>query len=185
MAKKRKIALLEENKETSRVVDNTRGSHLWSYNHYRSRILTSLLNDLIELENEGLDEENCKMVRRSLEYFVNASTSVPKGGFLSGGPLYKEIESFAATYKEWNDVNGRDEFNIQMRRKKVRELRKNRQRISNKIRKLQYELENNLDQKVLHDSYNAIGDIIKLVPGIFKNLSSSYNDYLKKGGKAA
>lgn len=172
----------DKNSTTSRAVDNTRGSHLWDYNHYRTSILTSLLNDLTDLEKKGLDEDKCKIVRKSLDYFINASTSVPKGGILSGKPLFKEIEKFAETYKKWNDINGNNTEDISKRTMLVRKLRKNRQDITNKCRKLQYELDNNLDQKILTDSYSAIGYLIKIVPGLFKNLTSSYNDYLKRGG---
>lgn len=167
----------------SRNVDNTRGSHLWSYNHFRTSILTSLLNDLIDLENNGFENENiCKQVQRSLEYFINASTHVPQGGFLSGGPLYKEIENFKEAYVAWNNVHGGDDVHKSQRRKYMRKLRDRRQSISNKVRRLQYELENNLDQKILHDSYRAIGEMITMVPNVFINLSVSYKDYLKRGG---
>lgn len=181
MSKQSRLRRLQLPQE-ARNVDNAQGSHLWAYNHFRTNVLTSLLNDLIDLENEGLDENYCKEVRRSLEYFINASTNIPKGGFLSGGPLYLEIDSFAKTYKEWNDVNGQDPDYIKKRRALIKSLRKKRQTISNKVRRLQYELENNLDQKILTDTYNVIDDLIKLVPNLFKNLTSSYKDYLKATG---
>ncbi|PSL24035.1 hypothetical protein [Chitinophaga ginsengisoli] len=178
MSKKSRIKQLAVSKE-SRSVDNTHGSNLWTYNHFRTSILTSLLNDLIDLENDGLNEDICKVVRRSLEYFINASTNVPKGGFLSGGPLYLEIETFARTYKEWNDVDGKLPENVKQRREYLKKLRKQRQAITNKVRRLQFEIENNLDQKILADSYRAIGEIIGLVPNIFKNLTASYHTYMK------
>lgn len=178
MSKKSRLKKLES-PQAPRNVDNTRGSHLWAYNHFRINILTSLLNDLIEMENEGLTEEYCSQVRKSLEYFINASTNVPQGGFLSGGPLYKEIESFSETYTAWNDINGKSPENTKYRRKLVGELRKKRQKITDKVRKLQYELDNNLDQKILEETYNAIGNLVNMVPNLFKNLSSSYKTYLK------
>lgn len=170
--------------KASREVDNTRGSHLWSYNHFRTRILTSLLNDLIDLENSGFEDDKiCDKIQLALDYFINASTHVPQGGFLSGGPLYKEIENFKNTYVRWNNIKGGKDIHRVERRKRIRELRDKRQKISNKVRKLQYELDNNLDQKILHDTYRAIGNIIGMVPDIFKNLSDSYADYLKRGGQ--
>lgn len=178
MSKKSRLKQLALPKE-SRKVNSTYGSQLWSYNHFRINILSSLLNDLIDLENEGLEEDICKVVRKSLEYYINASTNIPEGGFLSGGPLYLEIESFADTYRQWNDVKGKEPEVIKQRVKIIRILRKKRQKITNKIRRLQFEIENNLDQKILADSYNAIGEIINLVPNIFRNLGSSYKDYLK------
>ncbi len=171
--------------QKSRAVDNTRGSNLWSFNHFRTSILTGLLNDIIDLENQGLEEDHCNIIRKSLEYFVNAATNVPEGGLFSGKALYLNIEYFLNTYKSWNDIEGNKPENLIKRRKIVSKLRERRQDITNKSRRLQYELENNLDQKLLSDSYTAIGEIIKLVPNIFKNLSTSYSDYLKRGGKGA
>ncbi len=171
--------------EGSRDVNNTQGSFLWQYNHFRTDILTSLLNDLMDLENDGMDENICQGVQKSLGYFVNASTAVPKGGFLSGGPLYKEIEEFQITYVGWNNINGRSPELSKQRRQMLSLLRQKRQRISNKVRKLQFELQNNLDQKILADCYNAVGELIKLVPGMFKNLASSYGDYQKQSSAKA
>jgi hypothetical protein len=182
-SRKRKLKKVVDAR-VSRNVDNTQGSHLWSFNHYRINILTSLLNDIIDLENDGLEEDTCKIVRKSLDYFINASTNVPVGGFLSGKALYEEIESFANTYKEWNGIEGKTPEFVDQRRQIVKQLRRKRQGITNKVRRLQYELENHLDQKLLADSYTAIGEVIKLVPNVFNNLASSYGDYLKRSGNA-
>ena len=166
--------------EGDRSVNNYRGSALWQYNHFRISILTSLLNDITDLENEGMEENICQMVQKSLNYYINASTAVPQGGFLSGGPLYKEIENFHKIYVEWNGIEGKNNPKISAeRRKKLSSLKKQRQRITDKVRRLQYELQNNLDQKILHDSYNAIGEMIGVVPNMFKNLSASYKLYKK------
>jgi hypothetical protein len=172
-----------ESRGGPKVVNNRRGSHLWAYNHFRTSIITSLLNDLIDCENEGIEEGICRQIKKSLNYYINASTNVPSGGFLAGGSLYKEIESFYHVYEKWNGVDGTTRDAIIERRNLVRVLRKKRQNITDKIRRLQFELENNLDQKILYDSYQAIGDIINMVPGVFKNLSLSYSDYLKRGGQ--
>lgn len=175
----RKIKKVEES-NASREVDNTRGSNLWSFNHFRIRILTSLLNDLIDVENEGLcNEDVCLKIQTSLDYFINAATEIPKGGFLGGGPLYLEIESFKVTYIKWNGVEGGTQLHKIERQKLLRQLRKKRQIISNKARKIQYLIENNLDQILLKDAYRAIGEMINMVPSIFINLSSSYKDYKK------
>jgi len=163
-----------------RHVDNTQGSPLWQYNHFRTSIITSLLNDLVDLENEGMAEDICKQIQKSLRYFVAASTEVSTGGFLSGGPLYVEIQQFLDTYVEWNDINGRTLENSKQRRKKLSVLLKKRQDITDKVRRLQFELQNDLDQKILADSYNAIGELINIVPGMFRNLTSSFGQYTKR-----
>jgi hypothetical protein len=165
-----------------REVDNTRGSTLWSFNYFRKNLLTDLLNDLYDLEATGLDDEICLKIQASLEYFGNAATDIPEGGFMTG-PIYKDIEKFASLYENWNAIKGKDEDNKQKRRDVRLKLKKQRQIITNKSRKLQYELDNNLDQKLLEAGYRAIGDLTTLVPDLLNNLTQSFNEFVKRGGK--
>lgn len=165
-----------------RNVDNTRGSTLWSFNHFRKNILTNLLNDLYNLEASGLDDEICKKIQAFLEYFGNASTEIPRGGFMTG-PLYKDIEKFGDLYESWNNIKGESEESAGKRREVRLKLKKQRQTITNKSRKLQYELDNNLDQKLLEAGYRAIGDLTTLVPDLLNNLTQSFNEFVKRGGK--
>lgn len=168
----------------SREVDASRGTALWGFNFLRMRVLTSLLNDLIDFENAGFDEEEyCKAIRRMLDHLANAATEVPSGGFLTGS-LYEEIDSFAKTYANWNGVNGKSPEAAEQRRKEINKLKKQRQKISDKARRLQFELSNDLDQKLVAETYSALGDLITLVPDAFRNLSRSYRDFQLRGGLA-
>lgn len=167
--------------ESPRTVNAERGTTLWAYNHYRRVMLTSLLNDLIDLENIGLEEEYCQIVQRSLGYFVNATTEVASGGFLTGN-LHVEVERFERLYKEWNDINGTNPRYAAARRELLVKLRRRRQKITDKVKDLQFEFENGLDRKILADVYAAVGDLIKLAPDLMKNLGSSYAEYIKRGG---
>lgn len=166
----------------SRRVDNTRGSMLWSFNYFRSNILTSLLNDLYDLESQGLDDDICNKIRTFLEYFGNAATEIPRGGFMTG-PIYKDIEKFTQLYANWNEIKGQDSQSRQEREEARRKLKVQRQVITDKTRQLQYELDNNLDQKLLQAGYQAIGDLTTLVPDLLNNLTHSFNEFVKRGGK--
>jgi len=166
----------------SRSVNNRRGSKLWSFNYFRSNILTSLLNDLYDLESNGLEDEICRKIQASLEYFGNAATDIPRGGFMTG-PIYKDIEKFAQFYAQWNDVRGKGEEDRQERAKSRLKLKRQRQVITDKARQLQYELDNNLDQKLLEAGYSALGDLTTLVPDLLNNLTQSLNEFVKRGGK--
>jgi len=170
-------------KDPSRAVDNTRGSMLWSFNFFRINILTSLLNDLYDLESEGLEDEICEKVQASLEYFGNAATDIPQGGFMTG-PIYKDIGKFTETYIDWNKIKGNDDESREERRAIRLKLKKHRQTITNKARRLQYELDNNLDQKLLEAGYRAIGDLTTLVPDLLNNLTQSFNEFVKRRGKS-
>lgn len=167
--------------KSNREIDNRRGSKLWAFNHFRSPILTSLLNDLVDLEKDGLEDQYCNKVRTWLDYFTNYSTEFPRGGFMTG-PIYKEIDQFTKIYRQWNEIKGSTEEAIRERRQALVKLRKQRQNITDKARRLQFELENELDQKLLADTYRAIGELIQLVPNLFQNLANAYGEYRKRGG---
>ena len=179
--KKRKSPQKRTQEDQSRNVDNTRGSTLWSFNYFRKNILTNLLNDLYNLESTGLDDEICNKVQASLEYFGNAATEIPKGGFMTG-PIYKDIEKFVELYIEWNNIKGEDQESGLKRKEARQKLKKQRQIITDKARRLQYELDNNLDQKVLESGYRAIGDLVTLWPDLLNNLTQSFNEFVKRGG---
>jgi hypothetical protein len=180
MAKHRKDQPAKTN--GSRAVDNTRGSPLWAFNYFRSQVLTNLLNDIVDNEVAGFSPEHCDKVARALEYFVNATTDIPGGGLLTG-PIYPTVDRFAVLYREWNDIHGELDRAIEDRRYKLYELRRQRQKISDKARSLQYEIENNLDRQLLKKAYEALGDLITLVPQTFANLTGAIEEFLKRGGE--
>jgi hypothetical protein len=168
--------------EAKRAVDNSTGSPLWAYNFLRTRVLTSLLNDLVTLEQTGLEDRYCDMISTGLEYFINASTEIPSGGFLTGN-LSDEIEKFAGMYKNWNDIRGTEPKDAYDRHLILGELRNQRQRITDKARRLQLEIEQNMDVALVFDTYKAIGGLIKLVPDTFTSLAGAVGEYVKRGGK--
>ena len=165
----------------NRAVDNTRGTPLWAFNYFRSQILTNLLNDLYDHEAARFSQEYCDKITRALEYFVNATTEIPSGGLVTGA-IYPTVDRFTVLYREWNDILGESTRSIEDRRYKLHELRQQRQKISDKTRSLQYEIEHNLDRQLLKKSYEALGDLITLVPQSFKNLTEVLTEFLKRGG---
>ncbi len=181
---KRKKTKTPESRKEGRAVDARRGSPLWAYNHYRMLILTRLLDDLVDLEQTGLEDRPCQLISSSLEYFVNVSTEVSGGGFLTGN-LYRHTKKFSELYKDWNDIKGRDEKAAYERRLLLEKLRNQRQKITDTAASLQYEIEHSLDRKILEDTYGAIGGLITLVPDLFKGLAAAFGDYIKRGGRTA
>jgi hypothetical protein len=181
--KSKKRNLKRSRQGQPRTVDNTRGSTLWSFNYFRQSILTNLLDDLYDLESTGMDDEICNKIQAFLEYFGNAATDIPEGGLMTG-PIYKDIEKFTNLYVNWNGIKGEDEDSRQKRKSARLKLKGQRQTITNKARRLQYELDNNLDQKLLEASYRAIGDLTTLVPDLLNNLTQSFNEFVKRGGSS-
>lgn len=179
--KNKKRNLKRSRQSQPRTVDNTRGSMLWSFNYFRQSILTNLLDDLYDLESTGMDDKVSAKIQAFLEYFGDAATDIPDGGFMTG-PIYKDIEKFTTIFVDWSKIEGEDEGNRQKRRSVRLKLKEQRQVITNKARRLQYELDNNLDQKLLEAGYRAIGDAITLVPDLLNNLTRSFNEFVKRGG---
>ena len=153
-----------------------RGTPLWEYNHFRVFVLTALLNDLIDLENSGVQEHLCSLIRKALGHFVNSTTCVPTGGFLIGS-LLTEAQNFEELYRNWNGVAGTDDSAKSERRKILSKLRKSRQKITDKVRSLQIEFHNNLDVVVLTATYSAVSEIVTIAPNLFRNLAETYKNY--------
>jgi hypothetical protein len=182
MAKRRRrAAAATTNPSPSRAVDASRGTTLWTFNYYRSTMLTRLLDDLVTLEQTGLDDALCAKIHQSLSYFSNAATDVPSGGFLTE-PIYKDIDRFVELYDEWNRIQGQERFHINERRWVHKQLRQQRQKITDKARKLQYELDNNLDRLVMESTYRALADLITMGPNLFQNLGKALAEFTKRGG---
>ena len=167
-----------ENTDHPCLVNNRRGTPLWKINYYRSKILTALLDDFVEMESVGIDAGSFAEIRRSLEYYINAITEVPNT-LLSGKPLYEMVEDFLDLCQEWSEVKGTGRDSVMQRRAVIRKLRKVRQRISDKMRKLQYQLENNTDMQLLSDAYRAMGGIMNLLPDTFRHVGKAVKRYLK------
>ena len=167
-----------ENTNRSCPVDGSRGTPLWKVNYYRTKMLTTLLDDLVQLESVGADAECFGEIRLSLEYFINALTEVPNG-VLSGKPLYKMVEDFLESCREWDEIKGTSRDSVLKRRAVIRKLRKARQCVSDKMRKLQYQLENNTDMQLLSDAYRAMGGIMNLLPDTFRHVGKAVKRYLK------
>jgi hypothetical protein len=182
--KNRQKSRKRSQEDQSREVNSTRGSTLWSFNYFRKNVLTNLLDDLYDLEASGLKDDICRKIQDFLEHFGNAATDIPAGGFMTG-PIYRDIEKFTNLYVSWNDIKGEDEESHRKRRSARLRLKEQRQIITNKARRLQYELDNNLDQKLLEAGYRAIGDLTTLVPDLLNNLTQSFNEFVKRGGKIA
>ena len=165
----------------SRKVNGARGSALWTFNYYRWQMLTRLLDDLVEREREGLPQDYCDKLTLALERFVNATTEIPSGGILVG-ELSPLVDRFTVLYREWNGIHGTADAAIGERRYKLAELRKQRQKISNKSRQVQYAIEHELNHSLMDASYKALSDLITLAPGLFKNLAEALKEFVKRGG---
>ncbi|MFZ5903104.1 MAG: hypothetical protein ACOYZ8_06110 [Chloroflexota bacterium] len=170
-----------QSKAGARPLAAKRGSRLWSFNHFRSVVLTRLLDDLYNLEQTGVKDEYCRKIAAALNYFGNAATDIPSAGpFL--GPIHKDIEKFTELYQKWNDVNGKGTAAAEERRSLRLKLKDQRHRITNKARKLQVAIDEKMDAKLLEAGYQALSGLVTAVPDLFSGLGKALTTYAKRGG---
>jgi len=166
----------------SKEIDASRGSLLWSFNTFRSTVLSNLLDDLMIREKIGLTSEQCEQVKFALGKVINAATGFPDGGFLNKA-VWKEIEKMSVLYEKWNEIEGDGEKALHQRTKLLKKLRYQRHKIARRIRKNQYIISQELDLKVVESLYTAMGDLAKMLPDIFVNLAKAIKKYTAVMGK--
>lgn len=161
-------------------IDGRRGTSLWAINSFRGDALTQFLDDLVELEQDGLQPHQCNEVKKALSKMSNRAASVPKGGFFQSSIL-KEFEDFETIYSEWNNHDGMDDGKMH-RRVALKRLRKKRARIAEKIRKNQFVIQNELDLELVRELYSAAGSLASTFPELFKNLGGAVTRFEKRSG---
>lgn len=162
-------------------LNGRRGSSVWSFNYFRSVVLTNLLNDLYNLEGTGIEDKYCQKISASLNYFSNAATNIPSAMPLMG-PLYKDIEKFTELYQKWNDVQGRD-LGAAILRKEIRlKLMDQRQKITDKARKLQVAIQDNVDTELMKAGFDALSELITAVPDLLGNIGKVLKEFTKRTG---
>ncbi|MEW6184769.1 MAG: hypothetical protein AB1585_03410 [Thermodesulfobacteriota bacterium] len=161
---------------------NERGTPLWSLNLLRSDLLPSLLDDLFLAESTGFTDAHCTEVKKALSKLVNAATLIPDGGFLTR-TVWDEFQRFEIVYHDWNSLSGDHDAAKAHRRNHLMRLRKQRHRISKRIRNNQHILSNELDLKLLSVSHQAMADLVGAVPNLFVELSKAIARFAVKQGK--
>jgi len=160
-------------------LNSKRGSPLWRFNYFRSVVLTNLLNDLYNLEQTGIEDKHCQKISASLNYFSNAATDIPSAGPLVG-PLYKDIEKFTELYQAWNDIKGGEPEMVASRRELRLKLMTQRQKITNKARKLQVAIQENVDTELMKAGFDALSELITAVPDLLGNVGKALKEFVKR-----
>lgn len=173
--------LTKDQQKTVERFDPRRGTALWGMNRLREDALPHLLDDLLVLEQRGLDGPTCAQVKLAIGKIVNAATTIPDGGLLKP-VIWKQFAVFESLYHDWNSREGEDDEAAAHRRGMLQKLRKRRHKIAKSIRRNQHILANELDFKLIDACYDAVSDLTKAVPNLFVNLSKALLRF--KVGKA-
>jgi hypothetical protein len=138
-----------------------KGTALWALNRYREDALTALLDDLVDLENEGLPPDECVGVRRALEKGANRASEIEDGWFRN---VLHAFERLVKDYEKWNDPTGTEPATVAERRGHLKTLRRTRQRLATRIRKRTHVLAKSLDLRIVDAQYEALEELIRAIP---------------------
>lgn len=158
------------------TVDNRRGTVLWGIYSLRADGLSRLLDDLVDLETKGLLQHECKQVQAALTKIAGRAAAVPDGSFWRS-QIYREFEVFAELYEEWNSREGPSEEAIGHRKRTLKKLRHQRNKLATRIRRNQFVLQNELDLMLVEGMYTALRDLTTSLPEIFKGLAEAVARY--------
>jgi hypothetical protein len=155
-------------------IDGTRGSVLWGFNRFRSDALVQLLNDLLRLEQVGLPDAKCELVKDALRRILQASANTPAKSWLSSF-VTGDLEEFDNLYSVWNSHGG--EGAARKRSETLKQMQRRRHRLASKIRSNQLILATELDARLIGEIYLALEDLSSSMPEVFKRLSQAVNRY--------
>jgi len=182
MTKKIEKAAGVDSQVVSRTVDASRGSALWALNQLRADALPRLMEDLLLIEPVGLQPDHCQKVQTALRVMWIQAADIPDKSLLPVS-IQHDMERFLKTYQQWNDPQGTHPHSIQERQKALKAMIKRRHAMATRIRKRQHILSENLDLKVVDGMYEALAELPKALPEIFKNLAKAIGTYKGKSKK--
>jgi hypothetical protein len=158
------------------MFDASQGSVLWGFNKFRSDALVELLNDLVELEKEGLPDQKCTKVRMALSKVVHTVGSVSDHSWLKSF-VWNDLKEFEQLYEIWNSHAG---DNAPANRKNtLRRMRRRRNRLARKVRTNQLILSSELDSRLISEIYVSLGELSESLPDVFNHLSLAINRFHK------
>ena len=156
------------------ITNFSQGSIGWKFQTFRRNILTGFLDDLVEHEGIGFSNNECDEVKKVLEKLINYYTEVPLKN------IWKHYNKFSKIYSEWNKHIGTHDTAIKNRHSNLLKLRKIRYKIGQKSRIIGRIVDTEADLKFIDAQYEAMNNLVKAFPEIFKNLSKALVKILTK-----
>ena len=163
----------------STALDTSRGTVVWGINWVRQDALSRLLDDLLEQEKTGYPHETCGKVSEAIGKIANAASGLPDHSWWRRS-IVSELEGFLKIYEDWNNHEGEEQEKIDGRKKELKNLRAKRNKLATRIRKNQHIIQNDLDLSVIDSMYEALSDLVKSSPEIFKSLAKALSRYMAR-----
>ena len=156
------------------------GTPAWAVKRLTEDGLVSLMDGLVDREKDGLEFEQCEVVKGTLQKLANQASQIPDGGFLRPA-LFKALEQFLDRYGDWNYHPEDPTINpIEYRREALRVLRRQRHKIARLKRKNYKIMNDELDLLFVVNMYRTLGEIPQALPGMFKGIGRALEDFIKK-----
>lgn len=161
--------------------EQMRGTLAWKLSFLRTNTLPALLDDLQKVEAIGLDAgaddgPECDGVKEILSKLVHSANDVGVG-FMST-TIAEDFEQLEREYRDFNTNGG--PAGKEHRWNFLNKLRKTRRQLSEKIRKAQPVLANELDDEMFENIYATIQDVCEDFPATFVNLRKSVRTFRKR-----
>lgn len=156
--------------------DGSRGTETWKLRYFRYQGINALLNDLEEMEQDGLDDEECALIRTVLGRICNYMSGLD-GTAEWEVPLHKDMEVLRDHYVTWNNQDRPEN-----RREALNVLRNQRNQLSGKIAQTEgLLLQEDLDE-MIDDIFEALGSVAATYPKKFPNVGRAASTYRRRAG---
>jgi hypothetical protein len=161
------------------VISAGRGSAVWAFKRMKEDALPALMDDLLEVQDSGIRDDQCKRIEIALGKMVNTATSMPDGNLFRAA-IWQVMQKFEETYSSWNTPTGNSPEAKIHRRRALKTLRKLRHKIAKKTRKHAHVLAENLDLRLMEEIYDSLGNVVSSGPEIFKELSKAVTRFTQR-----
>lgn len=138
---------------------------------FRQHGILALLNDLEELESDGLDDDECKAVKACLGMIANALSGLHEVAEWNE-PIHKDIERLRDVYETWNEWPRGAEGERQ-RAKTLAVLRDERHSINGKLRLSESFMKGDDVQTVMRQVAEALHGVSELYPHRFGRIAAA------------
>ena len=157
-----------------------KGNVSWKLEFFKSSAMTALLNDLEDFEADGLDDQICRVVQRSLGRVADATSDFEGLAFWES-PIHRDIENLCDIYYRWNSYpKGNQGASDRRQAKKL--LRDARKAVSDKIRQCrgvlyQESVYQDTDDDMFEAIFSAFNEIANTHPTNFLSIRGMLTKY--------
>lgn len=168
--------------------DFSRGGSIWYVKTFQQQLLTALLNDLKQHEENGIGEEAGREVNETLKDTIKVFTDIKDGNIILYH-FYEALEAFRKLYSEWrfsrsradriklqSQLRGKKRTLIGYLTKEVKGLRK----LSEEERKERIKLIRQIDRLKINNVISTFTDLAEKYPAFFPHVTATLSKFKTK-----